>query len=203
MTLWKWLGVPMPGTTTSLQTVPQHILIWGGSASTGQFATQFAVESGLSVIAITSAKTKPLVERLGAQHVIARDGKSNDDILNEIRAIVGDDLTLAIDMVGNDTAAYCIKALSTTKPSILAPLAFLKAGEEIPTNVTVADVEMKRFVIEQGNEKYGAMLNELISGGKLSIPEILVLEGGLEKIQEGLDMQKKGDLAGRKLIVRI
>lgn len=208
MTLWRWLGVPMPtlnstAHTTDISSTPKHILIWGGSAVTGQFAIQLARQSGLCVIAVTSAKTKPLVERLGAEHVIARDGKTNDEIVADIRAITGDDLTLAIDIVGITTGACCLKALSTTKLSTLAPLAFLKDGEVVPENVTIAPIEMKKFIIELGNKMYAEDLNRLITEGTVAIPEIEVLNGGLEMVEEGLEMLKKGDMNGRKLVVNI
>jgi len=203
MTLWKWLKVPMPTFTSDKTAHPKHILIWGGSAVTGQFAVQLTSQSGLSVIAVTSAKTKPLVERLGAPHVLARDGKSNDQIVAEIRAITGDDLVLAIDIVGNTTGACCLEALSKTKAGVLAPLAFLKEGQVVPDNIAIAPVEMKRFIIEMGNRVYAEELNRLMTSGLMVMPEIEVLNGGLDDIQEGLEMLKRGDMNGRKLVVRI
>ncbi|KAK3655752.1 hypothetical protein LTR56_003401 [Elasticomyces elasticus] len=203
MTLWKWLAVEMPSARPkTAATPPRHILIWGGSTVTGQFAIQFANRSGLSVIAVTSAKTRCLAERLGAANVITRDHKTNDEIVAEIRAITGDDLTMAIDIVGNTTGSSCLQALSATKASTLAPLAFLKDGEQIPENVTIAPIEMKRFIIEEGNRKYAEELNRLVGDGSVSIPEIEVLHG-LEMVQEGLEMLKRGDMNGRKLVVRV
>ncbi|KAK3628489.1 hypothetical protein LTR56_003868 [Elasticomyces elasticus] len=202
MTLWKWLAVVMPSAQPKTATPPQHILIWGGSTVTGQFAIQFAHRSGLSVIAVTSAKTRCLAERLGAAHVITRDHKTNDEIVAEVRAITGDELTMAIDIVGNATGASCLQALSATEASTLAPLAFLKDGEQIPESVTIAPVEMKRFIIEEGNRKYAEELNRLVGDGSVSMPEIEVLHG-LEKIEEGLEMLKRGDMNGRKLVVRV
>jgi NADPH:quinone reductase-like Zn-dependent oxidoreductase len=206
MTLWKFLNVPMPTETSTADLHISHreyVLIWGGSAITGQFAIQLALQSGLSVIAVTSSKTAPLARRLGATNVVSRDGRTNDEIVAEIREIVGDDLTMAIDIVGNDTAAACLKALSTTKPALLAPLAFLKANQEVPENIAIPDIEMKRFVIEQGNKGYAETLNRLIIEGEVGIPMIDVLSGGLGKVEEGLEMLKRGDMGGRKMIVTI
>jgi len=151
MTLWKWLGVAMPvpgyaSYSTVTMSAPSYILIWGGSTVTGQFAIQLARQSGLCVIAVTSGKTRLLAERLGAENVIVRDQKGNEDIMSEIRAITGDDLTMAIDIVGNVTAAHCLRALSRTRPCLLAPLAFLKDGEPVPENVKIAQIEMKRLL---------------------------------------------------------
>lgn len=208
MTLWKWLKVPMPThepttTITAAPASPKHILVWGGSAVTGQFVVQLAHQSGLSVIAITSRKTAPLVSGLGAARVLARDGKTNDALVAEIRAITGDDLVLAVDIVGNTTGACCLQALSTTKAGVLAPLAFLRDGQAVPRNVTIAPVEMKRFIIEQGNRVYAEELNRLITLGALVMPEIEVLDGGLEAVEAGLEMLKSGDMNGRKLVVKI
>ncbi|KAK5701364.1 hypothetical protein LTR17_022647 [Elasticomyces elasticus] len=203
MTLWKWLAVEMPSAQPkSAVTSLRHILIWGGSTVTGQFAIQFAHRSGLSVIAVTSAKTRCVAERLGAAHVITRDHKTNDEIVAEVRAITGDELTMAIDVVGNKTGASCLQALSATNASTLAPLAFVKDGEQIPESVTIAPIEMKRFIIEDGNRKYAEELNRLVGDGSVSIPEIEVLHG-LEMIEEGLEMLERGDMNGRKLVVGV
>lgn len=208
MTLWKWLGVAMPIPEQSrnnfvTSSEPSYILIWGGSTITGQFAIQLARKSGLHVITVTSGKTKALAERLGAENVVVRDDKSNEDIVNEIRAITRDNLTMAIDIVGNVTAAHCLQALSKTRSSLLAPLAFLKEGEPVPVNVKIAQIEMKRFIIEDGNRVYAELLNRLVANGYVVIPSIQVLHGGLEMIEEGLSLLKQGDMNGRKLVVKI
>jgi len=62
---------------------------------------------------------------------------------------------------------------------------------------------MKRFIIESGNRKYAEDLNRLIAEGSVAIPEIEVLDGGLERIEEGLEMLKRGDMNGKKLVVKI
>ncbi|KAK3046900.1 hypothetical protein LTR09_011651 [Extremus antarcticus] len=208
MTLWKWLHVTVPisfseAHTTAASAGPRHILIWGGSTVTGQFAIQLARHSGLSVIAVTSEKTATLAARLGAEHVITRDHRTNDEIAAAVRAIAEDDLTLAIDIVGNTTGACCLTALSTTRPGVLAPLAFLKDAEVIPQNVSIAPVEMKRFIIEDGNRLYAEALNRLVGSGVVTVPEVEVLHGGLQRVEEGLQTLKRGDLSGRKLVVRI
>ncbi|KAK5111254.1 hypothetical protein LTR62_005282 [Meristemomyces frigidus] len=210
MTLWKWLGVPMPlhhGNAAERHNQvksqeAEYILIWGGSTITGQFAIQLARTSGLQVIAVTSAKTSTLAKNLGAQHVVSRDSKTNEQVVSAIREIVGDDLTLAIDIVGNETGAHCLTVLSKSKPSTLAPLAFLKANEQIPENVSIAPVEMKRFIIEEGNRKFGLELNRLVEAGALRMPEVEVLQG-LEEVEVGLQMLKRGDMGGRKLVVQV
>jgi NADPH:quinone reductase-like Zn-dependent oxidoreductase len=178
-------------------------LIWGGSTVTGQFTIQLAKLSGLRVIAVTSAKTRDLAARLGAEDVVVRDDKTNDQIAAEVRAICHDNLTLAIDIVGNSTAASCLQALSHTKECRLAALAFLKADEHVPDNVTIAQVEMKRFVIDSGNRPYAEELNHLVGSGRIGMPDLDVLKGGLESVERGLSILKAGDMTGRKLVVKM
>lgn len=64
-------------------------------------------------------------------------------------------------------------------------------------------VEVKRFIIEQGNRVYAEESNRLMTSGWVVMPEIEILNRGLDDIQEGLEMLKRGDMNGRKLVVRI
>ena len=207
MTLWKWLEAPIQETSEPLfSSSPRYILIWGGSSVTGQFAIQIASYSGFEVIAVASEKTKELVSGLGARHVITRDNKTNPDIVAEIRAIAGDSLTLAIDIVGPETAACCLSAFPPASSDIackLAPLSFLPKGLVPPSNVEVNDVEMKWFVLDKESKRYAVALNKLVAEGVVRLPELEVLDGGLERVEEGLAMQKCGDRGGRKVVVSL
>jgi NADPH:quinone reductase-like Zn-dependent oxidoreductase len=207
MTLWHWLevsGSPL----SQINTVSKsgRILIWGGSTITAQFAIQIAVLGGLKVIAVTSKKTKFIVENLGATTVITRDGKTGEQIVAEIRASCpcdGESITRAIDLVGTETAEYCLNALSKSQPALLAPLAMISKDAIIPSNIRVPTVEMKRFVLDPSSAVYAQEFNDLVEQGRLKLPKIEVLHGGLEAVQEGLERVKKGDMVGRKLVVRM
>lgn len=204
MTVWKWLEVPVyTSAQPTLQGGRRFLLVWGGSSITGQFAIQIAAYSGLEVIAVASEKTAALVRDLGSTWVVTRDDKTDEEIVAEIRGIVGDELTLAADIVGPSTAASCVTALSSTLPSKVAPLSFLPKGYEAPRNVTVTDVEMKWFILHKENERYAVELNRLVAEGVVKMPELEVLEGGLSRIEEGLEMQKRGDRAGKKIVVSL
>ncbi|KAI1642739.1 GroES-like protein [Daldinia loculata] len=202
MTLWKWLGVPFPQQPTDNEE-EQWLLIWGGSTVTGQFATQIARLSGIKVVTVNSVETKSLSERLGANHVVVRDGKSDEQVVDEIRAITSDNVTRAIDLVGPKTATLALDAVSKTKPVAFAPLAMMSGSQIIPENVEVHTVEMKQFVLDKSNVRYTEELGKLLDGGRIILPEIHLIDGGLHSIQGGLDMLKKGNLKGKKLVVRM
>jgi NADPH:quinone reductase-like Zn-dependent oxidoreductase len=201
MTLWRWLEVPMaPQPSPS---AAEYLLLWGGSTVTGQFAIQIATRCGLKVIAITSSKTQSLAQSLGAHYVISRDGKTETEIVSEIRSIAGDNVTRGIDLVGTTTANYCLQAFSTNKKCIFAPLAMISSKAVVPENVRVEPVEMKQFVLNPQSRVYALELNRLVEGGHITLPDIEVLEGGLDVVTKGLERLKGGDMKGKKIVVKM
>ncbi|TVY56739.1 Trans-enoyl reductase eqxC [Lachnellula cervina] len=209
MTLWHWLDVPFPPPSANspppancekLEQEQEFLLIWGGGTVTGQYALQLAALSHLHVIAITSSHTAPLARSLGAI-VIERDNKPNTQIISEIKTIAGDNITRAIDLVGPKTASACLQVLSKNQRALFAPLAMMGTEDEIPGNVQVVTVEMKRFVLDAENRAYALELNRLVGEGRVQVPGIEAVEGGLENVVLGLERLKKGEMGGRKMVV--
>jgi NADPH:quinone reductase-like Zn-dependent oxidoreductase len=237
MTLWKWLSVSLPhiddkspsSSSSSLdsgyqsrESMPrgieemevdsdEWILIWGGSAVTGQWATQLAKLSGLKVMTVCSSKTAALSKRLGADHVVIRCGRTSQQLLDEISLVSRGRITTALDLVGPKTAALCLEVCSRKeqiealgdRKIIFAPLAMMSASQEVPENVRVETVEMKRFVLDVDAGMYGVKLNQLLESGLLRLPDMHVLEGGLDDVQDGLDTLKRGDMGGKKVVVKM
>jgi NADPH:quinone reductase-like Zn-dependent oxidoreductase len=201
MTLWRWLGVPLPQ-KGYMQKNDEWLLVWGGSTITGQFATQLAVLSGLNVATVTSAKMQTLSKRLGAALVVSRDGKSDEEIVGEIRRVTKDKVTRAIDLVGPKTVPLVIKCCSTTLPVSIAPLAMMASGEVTPATFTIHTVEMKQFILDSSCRVYAEILNQLVEEERVKVPGLDVLDGGLKSVVRGLAMLRKGDMGGRKLVVR-
>lgn len=202
MTLWKWLDVPIPQPTVD-GVKEQWLLIWGGSTVTGQFATQLANLSGIKVVTVNSAETESLSKRLGAEYVVVRDGKTDEQIVNEIRTVTEGRITRAIDLVGPKTAVLALDSVSKAELVAFAPLAMISSSQPVPDNVIVHTVEMKQFVLDKSNVRYTEALGKLLEEDKITLPELHLIEGGLESIQGGLEMLKKGNLKGKKLVVRV
>ncbi len=133
--------------------------------------------------------------------MITRDRKSGEEIVAEIREVAGNDITRAIDLVGPETAQYCLDALSTDKECIFAPLAMISSKAVVPRNIAVETVEMKQFVLNPASKVYALELGNLIEHGLVKLPSIDVLEGGLDSVQMGLERLKRGDMQGKKLVV--
>lgn len=202
MTLWKWLGIPIPASKME-DVKDKWLLIWGGSTVTGQFATQLAALSRINVITVNSAETKALSERLGASQVVVRDGKSDEELVEEIRTLTRGNITYAIDLVGTGTAALVLESVSRGEPVAFAPLAMMASSQVVPENVTTHTVEMKQFVLDKTNVIYTKELGRLLEEHKLVLPELHLIEGGLDVVQEGLEILKKGNMKGKKLVVRM
>lgn len=212
MTLWRWLDVPMPAarndvspsTDSSESEEDGVLLIWGASTTTGQFCLQLAALAGMEIIAVCSESTAPLVSSLGATHVVTYTGKTDMHLVGEILSIARGRLRKAIDIVGAATAKAVldvIQACGEDHVVEFAALGFMAKGQVIPANARVKDVQMKQFILDESARVYGERLNELLEAGLVKMPKLKVLQGGVWAIEEGLEMVKRGNLAGEKLIV--
>ncbi|EME41926.1 hypothetical protein DOTSEDRAFT_177341 [Dothistroma septosporum NZE10] len=215
MVLWKWLGMGMPGTvldndhkTTSTsdpaKPEPQrYLLIWGGGTVTGQYATQLAALSDIKTITVCSAATESLSYSLGATHVVCRNGKTTQQIVDEIRAIAGDAIRSALDLIGKSTSTACLNAVSSIAPVRFVPLATCPDATAIPGNIEMLNVEMKQFVLDPSNKVFADELVRLVASRQVRCPDVKVLDGGLGMVPTGLKMVKEGLLKGRKVVVRL
>ena len=100
------------------------LVIIGAGAATGKFALQLTKLAGVGqAIAIASKSNESQLKSLGATHVIDRH-QSMDEIDEEVRAIVGDDLTMVYDCIGGARGGQTLgaKLLSNSKRGTLAVL---------------------------------------------------------------------------------
>jgi NADPH:quinone reductase-like Zn-dependent oxidoreductase len=201
MTLWKWFDLPMVPTASAEG--ERFALIWGGATITGQFAVQIAVEAGLKVIAVASQRMKQILLDLGAHHVVVRDGRSLEDIASEVRQIGQDNIVYGVDLVGPQSATHGVGCLSRQQAAKFAPLAVPAPPIDAPENIEMANVEMKRFVLDPTSREYAVRLTELVETGRVVMPERVVLTGGLAAVEDGLRRLRSGDTGGKKLVVRM
>ncbi|KAK5173988.1 uncharacterized protein LTR77_001067 [Saxophila tyrrhenica] len=205
MTIWKWFEVPMHRRrqTRSSSRDDRFALIWGGSTITGQFAIQIAAEAGFKVIAVASERTQRKLLDLGAHHVVARDGKSLAAIASEIERIGEDKIVLGIDLASPETAAVGVACLSKSQSARFAPLAMPSPPIDAPENVEIVNVEMKRFVLDPTSKQYAVRLASLVGQGRVKLPKVVALAGGLQDVEAGLRRIRGGDMGGSKLVVRM
>lgn len=98
-----------------------QLLVVGGGSNCGQIGVQLAKLAGISNITVVGGDEK-LLKSLGATHVIDRHG-SEDDVVKQVRGVVGDDLLYAFDTVNlPDGLGVALRSLSSSKQGKLARL---------------------------------------------------------------------------------
>ncbi|KAF2669836.1 putative quinone oxidoreductase [Microthyrium microscopicum] len=208
--LFQNLGLPLP----SLHPEPsgKTILIWGGSSSVGSSAIQLAVAAGLQVITTASEANFAFVKSLGASEVFNhRDPDSAEQIQKALKE--GD---FVFDCISSpETQETCGKILGAIGGGTL-PLT-MWALAKFPDNVKSALVNglAPGFTESELNGEWGTgaphigkaiwedfMPSALASGQFQAKPDPFVLKGGLGKVQEGIDMVKKG-VSAKKIVIEL
>ncbi|RGP63793.1 hypothetical protein FSPOR_8400 [Fusarium sporotrichioides] len=119
------LGLPPPFNTDSSQS-QQHeghsIVVVGGGSNCGRYTVQFASLSGLfsTIVAVAGPRHFAALEAFGPTHVVDRHGDEYE-VIERIRAIVGDDCMYVIDAV-NHEHTLGVACLSNSKRGRMATL---------------------------------------------------------------------------------
>ncbi|KAJ3130092.1 hypothetical protein HK101_005135, partial [Irineochytrium annulatum] len=153
--------------------------------------------------ASASHKHHDEVKSIGASHMI--DFRASDATA-QIRAITGDDLTLAFDTVGAESSISCIEALSFTKPANIAVINAqpeeladaLKAHpyKSVSVHMVVGNVHVNPGLCYRFLDLFAVWLN----GGDFK-PQKVRLLGRLDAVKGGQDAQIAGTVSGEKLVV--
>ncbi|HEY8319806.1 MAG TPA: NADP-dependent oxidoreductase [Amnibacterium sp.] len=102
------------------------VLVHGASGGVGTLAVQLARIAGARVIGTASDRNRALVERFGAEPVAYGDG-----LVDRVRALAPDGVTVALDCIGTDEAVQTSRALlpdPARLATIVAFAAVLAAG---------------------------------------------------------------------------
>ncbi|KAF7166400.1 hypothetical protein CNMCM5623_000088 [Aspergillus felis] len=197
--LFKHLKLPLP----SLDPKPAEktILLWGGSSSVGCSAIQLAVAAGLTVVTTAGAQNHNMVKSLGAKHVF--DYKSPTVIEDILKVLKKGDLVMDCISIPT-TQVICTEILHTLGggklPALRWPEAskyddvgiiFVNGGDPVLVDLDIGDVLWRRYLPEA-----------LATGKFVPKPDPEIIEGGLEKVQEGIDIVRKG-VSAKKIVIEV
>ncbi|GAA5909272.1 hypothetical protein JCM6882_003785 [Rhodosporidiobolus microsporus] len=203
---------PPPKPTTA----SEPVLVWGGSTSVGLYAIQLLKLSGYTIIATSSEKNFALLKEFGASSVYSY---SDPETPSKI-ASAHPTLSLALDTISEKGTTVAIAktfAAASGKGHVVTLLPPKDEGlKEFegkvvvePTLVyTVLGVAFKMGVDfpvmpedkKQMEEWLSVHLPPLFESGKLRSNPLLRRQGGLEKVDEGLDFLKEGKNSAQKLV---
>ena len=179
------------------------IAIWGASSATGLVALQLAKLCRLRTIGVADvARHGGKLLEAGADLLVDRHDAGRAVAI--IRGVTKGQLRFGLDTVGKDTASRLQECLSTTaedgRRSHLVGLSGVpKVAAE---NVVLHQVPIKIFhdVAEVG-ESVMVLLEKLLLARNLMPPEVETALGGLNGINEALDLLRKGAISGKRVVV--
>jgi len=212
--------------STSPKPTGKTLLVWGGATSVGSNAIQLAVAAGYEVITTASPRNFDYVKKLGASQVFDYNSKTVVDDL--IHAFEGKTIAGALS-IGHGAADACLDILRDCKGNKFISMAtypvpspppkhfvllltvlsfaswsiicwFKSRARQIRTKFihgsTLVDNGVGKVIYEDFLPK------ALAEGTYLAAPDPIVVGKGLEYIQAGFDLQKKG-VSAKKVVVSL
>jgi len=199
--LYSCLQIPIPLSTAD-KPMPkvepgETLLVWGGSSSVGALAVQLGVISGFRVISTASPRNFEFVKSLGAEKVL---DYHDADIVDQIRELAPN-LRYAYDAISeNGSTESTLECLSHSTPEAVIVLEFKGA---LPAHAKVHNV-LAGIVYFPGHEAELESLTELwailMQEGKIQPNPVKIMPDGLNSIDEGFDMMRRGKVSGQKLV---
>ncbi len=206
------------------------LLVWGGSTSVGSNAIQLAVAAGYEVFTTSSPRNFDYVKRLGASQVF--DYNSKTVVADIIAALTGKTMAgaLAIGTGSAEFCVDIVHACNGTKfvSTASTPVSFDTLsphpgmGAVLPLLLRVvsssASLQVKcrarnirtKFIVGDAlidNEVSRVIYEDFLPGALaedryVAAPEPYLIGMGLDCVQAGLDIQKKG-VSAKKVVVSL
>jgi NADPH:quinone reductase-like Zn-dependent oxidoreductase len=202
----SFLGIEAPSTSTPAQKSDRLVLVWGGSSSVGSCAIQLAAAAGLTVFATASTKNFDYVKTLGASQVF--DYSHPDVVADMVAAAQGKEIVGAYDAIASDaTTMACAGFLQAFGGGKILCTGPNHSGLLMPEGVQRLNGPPPRSGTDGGatvwQRVWADFMGDGLANGKLKVkPEPVVVGVGLEKLQEGIDMCKRG-VSARKIVVEL
>lgn len=209
-----WSGLYSIGVPRDTQYKPadkQGFLVWGGASGVGSAALQVAKILGFTVYVTASEKHSAYLKSLGATHVF--DYKDPEVVSNIVAAAKADgvEINWGHDAVGQLPLSTSV--LSQTKRTEVAKLASAVPPARVPgwgeTKVPGVEVAFVAAPVdaEERREHFKFITNvwlkeKLANGEYVPSPKIRIVPGGLDALNDALDIVKAG-VSGEKIVVEI
>ncbi|KAL9102123.1 MAG: hypothetical protein Q9163_002684 [Psora crenata] len=182
----------------------KKVLVYGGSSSCGGYGVKYASDAGYIVVTTSSPKHREFVSSLGAAKIIDHT-QSADKVVAELEAngpyeAIYD--SIGLPAVTNILSGYL--AERGGKYCTLLPL--LGPENPVPSNVVRTFGAWSATLLEEANRDLGKWYYEqyvpqgLLSGAITPTRQIEV-KGGLEKVQEAINMMGPAGVSGQKLVL--
>jgi len=180
------------------------VLIWGGATSVGLNAIQLATRSGYKVYATSSTTHFSLLKSLGAIQVF--DYKS-ESIVDDLKAATsGQSLVGALDCACKSGSTSALSNILVSSPdSRLFISCVLPNQEQLPSGVSTNFIKgvALRYDDAKSRALWGTFLPQTLADeSHKALPTAMVVGNGLEKLQDAMEVQRKG-VSAKKVVVTI
>ncbi|KAH7322418.1 putative zinc binding dehydrogenase [Stachybotrys elegans] len=199
----------------------EPILVYGGATATGTMACQMLNLSGYVPIAMTSTHSASLATEYGAAGTAAYTSPSCSETVKKLAKVP---IRHAIDCITSPTSvAACFAAMARTGGRYACLEALddswrtrklirvkevmgyeaLGQSTQLGTGLSAYSREANQVLFNQG-QLWKTELQTLLDAGSIKPHPIRELSGFWDKcILEGLEMLRKGEVRGQKLVVRL
>lgn len=218
------LGLELPSAFPKAR--DKTVIIWGGSTSVGSNAIQLAVAAGYDVVTTASPRNFDYVKSLGASH--AFDYNSKTVVQDMISGLKGKTVAGALS-IGAGAADACMDILDKCEGNKFISMATYPMPDPKPrrfvlltTMYTYVSWNISAWVraklrgiqykfifgttlIDNGVGKaifVDFLPNALAKDTYKAVPEPMLAGKGLEEIQKGLDIQRKG-VSAQKVVISL
>lgn len=209
------LGLPEPSKPARS---PFPVLINGGTSSVGKYAVQLCKAAGLTVIATGSESNHQLLKDLGVDTCISY---KDQDWPEQVKKVTHEKLEYAFDCISEGgTTGKIAEAMSPSNGGHIVTL--LPTKDEI-TNSKVKVESTIVYTVFNREVKYGAfdncgaprpedkalwvkylgMLPDLLISKKIRANRVKLMDGGLDGIMRGFELQIAGKVSAEKLVYKI
>ena len=185
----------------------EGMLVWGGSASVGSIALQTAKAMGFRTFVTASEKHHVYLKTLGADHVF--DYRDADVVGKIVRAAKGEGVTINKAFVAGPGAVPQVQDIlgelkTEGEKGFVAHAPLLSGDEPRREDIDVSFIQSPQDEDERKSMYRWAFnyweTGALKDGTLKPSPKVRVMEGGLEGLNEALDVLK-GGVSGEKLVL--
>ncbi|RAK78087.1 zinc-binding alcohol dehydrogenase family protein [Aspergillus fijiensis CBS 313.89] len=196
----------------------EPVVVYGGATASGTFACQMLNLMGYTPLAITSPQSAPLALSYGAKGTASYTAK---DCVATIQALAGKPIRYVLDCITDaDSTALCYSLLARTGgvyacleecPAAWRSRRAVRVKEVMGFQVLGTDLNLGESAYTRSGDpallaigmQWAKEVEGLMARREIKPHPLRELSGGWESIIEGLEMLRKGEVRGEKLVVRI
>jgi NADPH:quinone reductase-like Zn-dependent oxidoreductase len=185
-----------------------------GSSATSFIIAQLAKLLGLRIIKVVDMRKHGRTLSAGPADLLV-DSHDPERAVEIIRSVTENSLRFGIDTIGKQTAEYLQKTLQQSdsqqindtkstqrRYSHLVGLTGLPKHTIVGVKHHVVPIKIHHEVEEIG-EALMTWLEILLGAGKITPPEVVIVNGGLESVNASLDRMRRGEVSGKRLVVKL